>query len=98
MADILVFAETRKSALRGVAREFTSAGSRIAGELGAGVHAVVIGGPGVGGAAAGLAEHGADRIFVAEDAGLLQYSPTRTCPSYFLSCDWMGILVVRLNW
>ncbi len=95
MADILVFAETRKSALRGVAREVTSAGSRIAGELGAGVHAVVIGGPGVGAAAAGLAEHGADRIFVAEDAGLLQYSPdasVRTIQELHKQHDYAAIL------
>ncbi|MEE9207461.1 MAG: electron transfer flavoprotein subunit alpha/FixB family protein [Gemmatimonadota bacterium] len=75
MADILAYAETRSAALRGVAREVTSTASRIAGELGGCVHAVVIGGAGVGEAAVDLAENGADRIFVAEDANFLQYSP-----------------------
>ena len=95
MADILVYAETRAGVLRGVAREVTSAGSRLAGELGAGVHAVVIGGPGVSEAAAGLAEHGADQIFVAEDDSLLQYSPdaaVRTVEQLHRQHDYAAIL------
>ncbi|MEN8144949.1 MAG: electron transfer flavoprotein subunit alpha/FixB family protein [Gemmatimonadota bacterium] len=95
MADILVFAETRAGALRGVAREATSTGSRIAAESGAGVHALVIGGPGVAQAAASLAEHGAERIFVAEGAELAQYSPdaaVRTVAKLHGQHDYAAIL------
>ena len=71
MANVLVFAETRGTALRKVALEAVTAARVLADGSGGGeVHAVVSGPSGVGAAAAQLGAHGADVVYVAEHAGL----------------------------
>jgi electron transfer flavoprotein alpha subunit len=74
MAAIFAFAETRDGELRKTALEAVTAARRLADGMGGEVHAVVLGGAGVGGKAADLARYGADRIFVAEDQALAKYS------------------------
>ena len=71
MANVLVFAETRGTALRKVALEAVTAARAIADASGGGeVHAVVAGPSGVGATSAQLGAHGADVVYVAEHAGL----------------------------
>jgi electron transfer flavoprotein alpha subunit len=74
MANILVFAETRGTALRKIALEATTAARALADATGGGeVHALVAGPPGVGAAAEQLAKHGADVVVVVEHAGLANF-------------------------
>lgn len=75
MGRILAYAETRGEAVRGVAEETVTAARRLADEMGASVDALVLGPPGVGEAAGGLAEYGADRVLVAEDEAYDVYVP-----------------------
>lgn len=75
MAEVIAYAELRDGALRPVARETVSAARTLADELGAGVVAVALGGPGSGDAARELARFGADRILTAEHAALANYHP-----------------------
>ena len=71
MANVLVFAETRGSALRKVALEAVTAARALADASGGGeVHAIVAGPAGVGATASQLGAHGADVVYVAEHAGL----------------------------
>jgi len=74
MADVLAFAEQRGGEIRGAAREAVSAASRVAPGLGGQVHALVVGGPGVGAGAAELGRYGATVIHVAEHPALTEYS------------------------
>jgi electron transfer flavoprotein alpha subunit len=80
MADMFVFAETRGGALRKVALETVTAARRAADATGGGeVHAMVTGGPGIGGLVApALGQHGADVVLAVEDAGLSLYNPEVT--------------------
>ena len=74
MANVLVFAETRGTALRKVALEAVTAARAVADASGGGeVHAVVAGPSGVAAAAQQLGAHGADVVYVAEDAALSNY-------------------------
>ena len=74
MANVLVFAETRGTALRKTALEAVTAARAFADATGGGeVHALVAGPSGVGGSAAQLGEHGADLVLVAEHAGLEKF-------------------------
>ncbi|MBA4157927.1 MAG: electron transfer flavoprotein subunit alpha/FixB family protein [Gemmatimonadetes bacterium] len=75
MAAIVAFAEARDGELRKGAHEAVAAARRLADELGAEVHAVVLGGTGVGERAGELAASGADRIWVGESDALAIYSP-----------------------
>ena len=71
MANVLVFAETRGTALRKVALEAVTAARALADASGGGeVHAVVAGPSGVAAAAQQLGAHGADVVYVAEHDGL----------------------------
>jgi electron transfer flavoprotein alpha subunit len=74
MASILAFAEARGGALRKVAYEAVTAARRVADGVGDEVHAVVLGEPGTGGAAAELGAYGADRIVVGESDAFRHYS------------------------
>jgi electron transfer flavoprotein alpha subunit len=74
MAGIFAFAEARDGELRKTAFEAVTAARRLADAMGTEVHAVLVGGPGVGGAASELARYGADRIFVAEHEALASYA------------------------
>jgi electron transfer flavoprotein alpha subunit len=74
MAAIFAFAEAREGELRKVGFEAVTAARHVAGELGGEVHAVLLGGAGIRERASELAKYGADRIFVAEDEALANYS------------------------
>ncbi len=74
MADVLAFAEQRDGEVRGVAREAVSAAARLAPGLGGEVHALVLGAPGVGAAAAGLGRFGAVVVRAAEHPALADYN------------------------
>jgi electron transfer flavoprotein alpha subunit len=73
MATILTFAEQRDGKLRRASLEALSEARRLAGPLGAGVAAVVLG-PGAEGLAGELASYGADRVVVFDDAALGTYA------------------------
>ncbi|HKK27692.1 MAG TPA: electron transfer flavoprotein subunit alpha/FixB family protein [Gemmatimonadota bacterium] len=75
MGGVLAVTETRGGALRGVSREVVTAARSLAGRLGGGVDALVLGPPGIGEEAGHLAAFGADRIFVAQDEAFGAYAP-----------------------
>jgi electron transfer flavoprotein alpha subunit len=75
MAGIFAFAEARDGEIRKVAQEVVTAARRVADAMGEEVHAVVLGGSGVGGSAAELGRFGADVVFVGESEALDRYSP-----------------------
>ena len=75
MADVIAYVEMRDGMLRPVARETVSAARALADELGGGVVAVALGGPGSADAARELGSYGADRILAAEHAALTNYHP-----------------------
>ncbi|HEX6926241.1 MAG TPA: electron transfer flavoprotein subunit alpha/FixB family protein [Longimicrobiaceae bacterium] len=74
MPRILAFAEAREGTIRPVAREAVAAARALA-AAGDEVEAVVLGGAGVGGEAAGLGSVGASRVHVGESDALKAYSP-----------------------
>ncbi len=71
--DVLVVAEIRDGAIKKVALELVGEGRRIAGELGGNLLAVALG-HGMGDALAPLAHYGADKVFVADDPALANYT------------------------
>jgi electron transfer flavoprotein alpha subunit len=74
MANVLVFAETRGTALRKVSLEAVTAARMLADATGGGeVHALVVGIPGVGGVAEQLGKYGADLVVVVEHAALVHF-------------------------
>jgi electron transfer flavoprotein alpha subunit len=75
MADVLAFAEQRDGEIRGAAREAVSAASRLASGLGGQVKALVLGGPGLAGAAGDLGRFGAATVEVGEHEALADYNP-----------------------
>lgn len=76
MAHVLVVAEVRAGELRKVAHEALAAARQLAELSGGGeVHALLAGGEGIGAHAALLAEHGADKVLVLEQAGFAHYNP-----------------------
>jgi electron transfer flavoprotein alpha subunit len=76
MPAILAFAESRSGELRKVAFETVTAARQAADSSGGGeVHAVLIGGPGIGARAAELGRYGADAVSVVEHPELERYSP-----------------------
>lgn len=75
MAKILAVVEQRDGALRKVSNEVVGAARTIADAVGAEVHAVLLGPPGVAGGAGELGRWGADKVLVVENDALAQYSP-----------------------
>jgi electron transfer flavoprotein alpha subunit len=71
--DVLVVAEIRDGALKKVSFEMLGEGRRIAEQLGGSVLAVALG-EGIGDAIAPLAHYGADKVFVADDPALAEYT------------------------
>jgi electron transfer flavoprotein alpha subunit len=69
---VLVIAEQQEGSFRKVTFEALSEGKRIAGKLGGGLKALVLGAD-VGGIAPELAKYGADVIFTADDPALAEY-------------------------
>jgi electron transfer flavoprotein alpha subunit len=74
MAGILAFAESREGEVRKVAHEVVTAARKLADAMGTEVHAVLLGGPGTGAAAAELGTYGADKVFVGESEAFAHYS------------------------
>jgi electron transfer flavoprotein alpha subunit len=76
MAGFLVFAESRGNEVRKVALEAVTAAREAADATGGGeVHALLIGGSGIGRQAESLGRYGADVVFAVEHAELERYSP-----------------------
>jgi electron transfer flavoprotein alpha subunit len=74
MSNVLVFAETRGSALRKIALEAVTAARAFADATGGGeVHALVAGPSGVGATADALGQHGADVVVVVEHAAFANF-------------------------
>ena len=73
MANVLVFAESRGTALRKVALEALTAARGLADASGGEVHAVVAGPSGIAATVEQLGLHGADAVFVVEHASLATF-------------------------
>ncbi|HEX7980522.1 MAG TPA: electron transfer flavoprotein subunit alpha/FixB family protein [Gemmatimonadaceae bacterium] len=74
MANVLVFAETRGTALRKVALEAVTAARALADASGGGeVHALIAGAPGAAAGAEQLGKHGADVVYVVEHPSLATF-------------------------
>jgi electron transfer flavoprotein alpha subunit len=73
--DILAVMEQREGAVRRVSFELLTAARRAAATTGGAVHALLIGGPGVGARAAELGRYGADLVLVVEHPALALYNP-----------------------
>src|SRR6476660_1054387 len=79
MANILVFAESRGTALRKVALEAVTAARTLADATGGGeVHALLVGASGIAAKAAALGAPGADVVHVAEHAAFANANPEAT--------------------
>jgi electron transfer flavoprotein alpha subunit len=70
---VLIIAETREGTIRSVTAEAASAGRRLADELGAPCHAVLVGG-GIAAGAGELGAYGVETVYVAEHDGLSAYN------------------------
>jgi electron transfer flavoprotein alpha subunit len=75
MAKVLAVVEQRDGVLAGVSREVVSEARSLAEALGGGVHALILGGPGVGEGASELGGAGADKILAGEHDALAHYQP-----------------------
>lgn len=81
MAKVLAVVEHREGELRPVSREVVSAAAGVAEELGGDVHALAVGGPGIGQAAAELGTFGAEKVRVVEHDSLASYQPDGYAPA-----------------
>lgn len=70
---IWIFVEHRNGNIKKVTYELLNAGRKLADQTGEAVSALLFG-EGVSGLAATLGEYGADKIYLADDAGLAQYT------------------------
>ena len=77
MADVLAVVEQRDGKIRGVSREVVTAAVGLGEKLGGSVHALVLGPPGIAGAASDLGRFGAATIRVGESDDLAGYHPQR---------------------
>ena len=73
MAGVLIFADQKGGNFRQVIFEMLGEGKKIAQQLGEELQAVVIGQE-IGNCAGTLAEHGADKVFLMENAQLVEYT------------------------
>lgn len=71
--DVLVLAEIRDGAPKKISFEMLGEGQRIADQLGGRAHAVALG-HGIGDVAATLAQYGAQKVFLADDPSLEDYT------------------------
>ena len=74
MPGIFAFVEARDGEIRRISQETLTAARGVADQMGTEVHAVVLGGSGVGGKAGELGRFGADSVFVGESDALSRYS------------------------
>lgn len=75
MANVLAVAEARDGGLKAISSEVVTAARKVADATGGEVHALVIGGSGIGDAAKSLGTFGADRIVAVENSALESYQP-----------------------
>ena len=75
MANVLAIAEQRDGGLKAVSHEVVTAARMVADGIGGEVEALLVGGPGTGGAAESLGTYGADRIRAVEHDALASYNP-----------------------
>lgn len=75
MGDVLAVVEQREGKIRGVSQEVVTAAAALGAKLGGSVHALLLGPPGIAGAAPNLGRHGAEKIRVAESDALSVYHP-----------------------
>jgi electron transfer flavoprotein alpha subunit len=73
--NVFAFAESRGGELRRAALEAVTAARGVADSTGGQVHAMLVGGPGIGALAPKLAACGADVVLVLEHAGFANYNP-----------------------
>ena len=73
MSGVLVIAELKDGALRGVTAEVVSAAGKVATDLGGPVHVAVCGGEGAGAEAAQAGQWGAEKVFGFESSALTEY-------------------------
>ena len=78
MANVLAVAESRGGELRKVAFEAVAAAKTTAQSIGGEVHAILVGGPGIGARAPQLAEYGADVVYVTEHDAFTNYNAEAT--------------------
>jgi electron transfer flavoprotein alpha subunit len=71
--DVLVVAEIREGTPKKISFEMLGEGKNIAEQLGGDVHAVALG-HGIGDVASSLAQHGAEKVYVADDSTLENYT------------------------
>jgi electron transfer flavoprotein alpha subunit len=71
--DVLVVAEIRDGAPKRISFEMLGEGKRIAEQLGGSIQAVAVG-HGIGDVASSLAHHGAEKVFVADDSTMENYT------------------------
>ncbi|MDE0357801.1 MAG: electron transfer flavoprotein subunit alpha/FixB family protein [Gammaproteobacteria bacterium] len=74
---VAAFVEQRDGSIRATAHEVVGAAAELARGLGGEVHALAVGGPGLGAECGQLGARGAGMIRVAEGAGLAQYQAER---------------------
>ena len=70
--NVLVIAESRDGAIKGISREAVTCAVDLAGQLGGEVHSLLVGDSGL---ADELAAAGGNKVFTASGAGLDQYTP-----------------------
>jgi electron transfer flavoprotein alpha subunit len=75
MANVLAVVEARDGALRRISEEVVTAAKSVADGVGGQVHALLVGPAGSGDAAGSLGRFGAEKVIVAEGAGLDSYAP-----------------------
>lgn len=78
MANVLAVAESRGGELRKVAFEAVAAAKTLAQSAGGEVHAILVGGAGIGARAAQLAAYGADVVYVTEHDAFTNYNAEAT--------------------
>jgi electron transfer flavoprotein alpha subunit len=95
MANVLAVAEQRGGALKSVSNEVVTAAREVADAVGGEVVAVVVGGVGIGEAAASLGAWGADRVIALEHDALASYHPegyAAAIAEQASTGDWFAVL------
>jgi electron transfer flavoprotein alpha subunit len=94
--NVLVIAEQRDGILKKVALEMLGVGAKLAADLGGSVEAVLLG-SGLGSLPNTLAQHGAAKVYVADDPLLGQYSSEGYSNTLAALCGQVGPAVVLVG-
>ena len=95
MANILAVTEQRDGTLRRISEEVVTAAKSVAEQNGGTVHAIVLGGSGIGASAAALAKFGAETIHVCENDALKGYNPdgyAQTIADHIKAGDYFAVI------